>query len=740
MATCIKEKETTCLSRENPLVDFVCGGIVARYQYREYCDERHYDKEILESIELTLLPLSKYSEEFSLREFTPLHPSVDSWGDTREQPANTHPDQIVSLALRGEKMASGFTAGMSMHYSGTTEKLCFLWQQADVESSAIHVQTCLRTHTGIECIHHLKWKLGWTALCVYAEVINGTDHPQVLEHISSFCINGLSPYQVDDASECMAVHRFQSCWSAEGRHTVASLESLHLERSWECAVRSLRFGQTGSMPVRGYFPWLGLEDRQSGVFWGATLAWHGSWQMEVCRRQDSVTLTGGLADYDYGHWAKTLQPREHFETPEAWIAVVCGEIDELSQALLSAHGAHAWEEPEPEKALPIVFNEWCTSWGNPTHKSVMAAAQKLKNTHTRYLVIDDGWSMRPEHRSFQQNGDWVLKESNFPHGLLATSRAIREQGMIPGIWFEFEIATDTTQAFQMSDHMLTRHGKVLQVGNRRFWDFRDPFTRKYLQDRMISFLKKYEFGYLKIDYNDSIGIGCDSPDGLGEGLREHLQGVEAFLREVRQELPDLVIENCSSGGHRLVVNMVGLTSMSSFSDAHETVEVPLIAASLHRLIPAAKSQIWCVLRSTDTLRRIHYSLAATFLGRMCLSGDLFALSDATLKEVVKAQTFYQLATPVIREGNSRIYQHTGESWRYPKGWQAVVRATDCAALIVIHTFGESPAGHVSIPLPQGQWQFIARYNDNSAWLDTELLHLNLEGDFIGKAVLLKRIK
>ncbi len=74
--------------------------------------------------------------------------------------------------------------------------------------------------------------------------------------------------------------------------------------------------------------------------------------------------------------------------------------------------------------------------------------------------------------------------------------------------------------------------------------------------------------------------------------------------------------------------MLALSAMSSFSDAHESLDIPIIAANLHRVMLPRQSQIWAVLRKGDDQRRLVYSLAATFLGRMCISGDIVDLSDA----------------------------------------------------------------------------------------------------------------
>ena len=71
---------------------------------------------------------------------------------------------------------------------------------------------------------------------------------------------------------------------------------------------------------------------------------------------------------------------------------------------------------------------------------------------------------------------------------------------------------------------------------------------------------------------------------MGEGLRQHLEAVQAFIKRFVKRSLKLVIENCSSGGHRLEPSMMELASMASFSDAHEQKEIPIIAANLHRAI------------------------------------------------------------------------------------------------------------------------------------------------------------
>ena len=152
----------------------------------------------------------------------------------------------------------------------------------------------------------------------------------------------------------------------------------------------------------------------------------------------------------------------------------------------------------------------------------------------------------------------------------------------------------------------------------------------YIASRVADFLRENAFGYIKIDYNDTYGVGCDGAESLGEGGRLVAEESLAWLDALRAAVPDLVIENCSSGGSRIEPRRMGKVSMCSFSDAHECNEIPLVAANVSRVVPAQQSQIWAVLRDTDTPSRTIYSLCAAMIGRICLSGDVRNLSAEKL--------------------------------------------------------------------------------------------------------------
>ncbi len=623
----------------------------------------------------------------------------------REKAASGAPawgvDSLVQLHVGGDAYPPFFAGGKTLRNGASVAGLAFQGQHVEREGNATTVVTTLAGAGGFACHHHLSWRAGENFLVSHTVFENTGGADLILEMLSSFCIGGLSPFAPDDASGRLVLHRLASAWCAEGRLRSEPLEDLQLEVFHAGPVEnSLRWGQVGSMPVRGHFPFVALEDTGAGVSWGVHLALPGSWQLEAGRRDDKLSLSGGLADRELGHWQKLVRPGMTFETPVAVLACAACGVEAICERLVSFQEREPARPAPVEADLPIVFNEWCTSWGNPTHESLLALADRLQGV-AQVLVMDAGW--------YIGHGDWDENTDRFPHGLAATARAIRERGMGVGIWFEFENCEPNSRAYhEHTAHLLARDGVPLTTQTRRFFDFRDEWTHDYFAERVIGLLRRTGIGYLKVDYNDTIGLGADGSESLGEALREHLDGVQRFWRRIREELPDLVIENCASGGHRLEPSMMALCDQASFSDAHELRSIPIIAANLHRAILPRKSQVWAVVRAEDDEARIVYSLAATLLGRMCLSGDVLQLDASQWDIVMRGSAFYRAVWPVIAHGCTRRFGPEVASHSHPTGWQGVLRWSDAGALVVCHRFAGAAPDTLDVPLPDGQkWRIAA---------------------------------
>ena len=559
-------------------------------------------------------------------------------------------EPLVQLKCAEDDAPAFFSGGRTMRNSLGTRALRYREQTVERTGEGVNIVTTLEDARSLRAVHTLRLSENSPAAEVSVTVRNIGGSPVTLEMLSSFTLGSLSPFAEGLAPETLTIHRLRSTWSGEGRLVSEPAEDLQLEPSWkQYSANSLRFGSVGSFPVRGYVPFCAVEDTAHGVTWAAATA-----------------------------QALTADIRRHVKIPAA------------------------------DADMPVIFNEFCTTWGVPTEETVLRQVEFLKGRGVGTYVIDAGWYDDAATESASRLGSWQVSRKAFPHGLCPVVDAIHDAGMKAGIWFEFEVAgRDDAVCFQKLDWLLHRDGRPITAGDRRFWDMRKPEVQEYLAEKVIAFLRDNRFDYMKVDYNETIGIGCDGAESLGEGLRQQIGATQAFFARIQRELPELVIELCSSGGHRLVHSFLNLCPMASFSDAHECDEMPIIAANMHRILLPRQSRIWAVVHPEHTLQKLYYQICSGLLGRLCYSGDIFALREEQWQVMQAGCDFYARAAPVIAEGFSKRYGPKIASYRYPRGWQAVMRRGKNQTLTVLHTFHEAP-DRVELPDIGSNPQLFAR--------------------------------
>lgn len=222
------------------------------------------------------------------------------------------PESLVQFKAAGDAYWDNFSAGCTMRNSGSVDLLKFTGQKE--ENGA--VVTSFADSRGLAVDHIVRHEAGKPCLEITTSIRNTGTGTVKLEYLASFSLGLLSPFQADDGSGCYRIHRCFSNWSAEGRLENRSVEELNMEMSWQgYGVRSLRFGERGSMPVRDFFPFLGFEDTAAGVTWGAMLDAVGSWELEAARSNDFFNLSGGLTDREFGGWTRELAPRRNPDRP-----------------------------------------------------------------------------------------------------------------------------------------------------------------------------------------------------------------------------------------------------------------------------------------------------------------------------------------------------------------------------------------------------------------------------------------
>ena len=611
-------------------------------------------------------------------------------------------DSLVQAAFTGDDGLIDYTRGVTMRNRAGTV-LHVLSQSADEKG----VVTRLTDGRGNRYAHILGYSAQTGVFSVRVEYENASAETRTLEMLENISLSGIaSPSAKGVSAAGLRLHRMTSAWSRECRVKTDDFTDLGLDMSWaRYGVKVEKWGQTGSMPNRGYYPFAAIEAPEAGIVWGFTTEAPFSWQMEVYEEKETCAFSCGQGDYEFAHWRKNIPAGGTYSSPTAFFTVKKGGLNDVCNALVHEQAARL-DLPESEKDMPVLFNEYCTTWGCPSAENIAAILQAIRSFDIGYFVIDCGW-YKPDDKGWNNAiGDWKESAALFPDGIGTVCDAIRAAGMIPGIWFEFENAGRDSEVFSRNELFLTRDGIVITNKNRRFFDLRKEEVRRYIASHMVDLLVKNGFGYLKIDYNDAYGIGCDGAESLGEGGRQVAQESLRWLDRLREAVPGIVIENCASGGSRIEPGRMSKVSMCSFSDAHECAEIPFVAANVSRVIPARQSQIWAVLRRDESPSRTVYSLCAAMMGRICLSGDVTELSDGQRALIREGLDFYRAVKDIVAEGDIVKIDCDIASYRSACGRQIYEKEYKSRKLVLVHALNAH-----EIRVPAAQCRLLRAYTD-----------------------------
>ncbi len=622
--------------------------------------------------------------------------------DAEIEPEKLCCDSLVQVAFTGDEALIDYTLGVTMR--NRTSTLLHVERQMREGDT---VTTVLSDGNGNTYTHALEYSPKTGVFTTHVRYTNHSDMVRTLEMLSSFSLSGISSV----AGGCkntmgLTLTRMTSAWSRECRLKTESFSALGFDMSWaRYGVKVEKFGQVGSMPNRGYYPFAAVGDNTFCL--GVQIEAPYSWQIELYEEKETCALSGGLGDFESAHWRKEILPGESFTTDKAFFTLQ-KDLNTVCNALVHEQDRRL-SVPQSEEEMPVMYNEYCATWGNPTEELMLKMIDALAPfPQIKYFVIDSGW-YKPEDKGWcNAIGDWNINRTIFPDLSLISKRA-KERGMKAGIWYEFEIAGRDSETFHQKDMLLHRDGSLLTSKNRRFLDLRTEEAESFLQEKLLRQLRENGFGYIKIDYNDNIGVGCDSEDGaaLGEGGRQVTEASLEWLTKLKDGIEGLVIENCSSGGSRIEPKRMNLVSMCSFSDAHECAEIPLVAANVSRVIPARQSQIWAVLRENEPDARTIYSLCAAMMGRICLSGDILKLSADKIALIQRGLAFYEAVKEIVRRGDILLIDNSVEYYRDPKGRQIYIKEWRGQKLVIVHFLDDESV----VGLDMKGYTLIKQYTD-----------------------------
>jgi alpha-galactosidase len=355
-------------------------------------------------------------------------------------------------------------------------------------------------------------------------------------------------------------------WGSWGQERQLATETL--------AVGARRFEQTRGRSTNGYVPWLSLRNRKLAVEYLAELAWSGNWWMQVVRQPGTgaaplvnqpVRVELGMHN-DFGG-PLTLAPGDTITLPRAVFTATSGDLDDAANQMHRYQRGYLVPRVKTNEPPLVQFNTWFPLGPKVDIGNTIQAADAAAAIGAEVYVLDSGWYGSGDWE--QTLGDYQPDPHKFPRGLEELADHVHGKGMKFGLWVEIENAGTESRLFrEHPEWCLPYGGKPWITAHRCQLDFANPAVRQWATATVDRLVKRYRLDWIKIDYNIDVGDRFDAARAgeSGRRLHDHVVAYYAWLDTIRAAHPDLVVENCSSGGLRLDLGVMAHTHTAWLSD------------------------------------------------------------------------------------------------------------------------------------------------------------------------------
>lgn len=500
--------------------------------------------------------------------------------------------------------------------------------------------TCEDAYIGLKAVLCYSIFEDSDAVIRSVRLINESKEPLYIERVLSACMD------MDD--ESFEILTLTGSWARErqmtkcpltyGRHVASSVRgcSSHQEHPF---IALLTPGTTQDM----------------GEVYAMHFVYSGNF-LALCQKSqyDSVRMVMGIHPEGF-EWV--LEPQESFQAPE----VVCVYSDQglgkMSRTLHDLYRSHLIRSPYLHKKRPVLINNWEATYFEFDSDKLTEIAKDAKEAGIEMLVMDDGWFGK-RNLDDSSLGDWTVNEEKLPGGLPALVERVKEEGLSFGIWFEPEMVSPDSDLFRSHpDWAIQVPGRTPTQSRAQYvLDLSRPEVVDYVYECVAKILRSADISYVKWDMNrqftdlGSLGL---PPKRQGELPHRYILGVYELQERLLSEFPDLLLENCASGGGRFDPGMLYYSPQIWCSDDTDAVErlsiqegtaliYPLSCMGAH--VSACPNHI--VGRSTPFETRGHVALDGTFGYEL----DITKLSEEEKEKVKKQIELYRRYGHLVREG------------------------------------------------------------------------------------------
>ncbi|KAF1297806.1 alpha-galactosidase [Enterococcus sp. JM4C] len=324
-------------------------------------------------------------------------------------------------------------------------------------------------------------------------------------------------------------------------------------------------------------PFLALADSQatedSGVVYGFHLIYSGNFvaQAEV-EQYGSTRVQLGINPETF-EWK--LEASTAFQSPEAVLNFSNRGFNQLSQNFHTLYQTHLVPTQWSQTERPILLNSWEGNYFDFTQETIIQQATLAKELGIELFVLDDGW-FGERNDDTTSLGDWSVDKNKLPDGIDHLATTIQEMGLQFGLWFEPEMISEKSDLYKKHPEWSLQVSGYPQTQGRQQLVL--DLSRRDVQDYLIqvfdTYLSSGKITYIKWDMNrhlTEVGSFGLAHDQQKEVSHRYVLGLYRILATVTTRYPQVLFENCSSGGGRFDPGMMAYMPQTWTSDNSDAI-------------------------------------------------------------------------------------------------------------------------------------------------------------------------
>lgn len=260
---------------------------------------------------------------------------------------------------------------------------------------------------------------------------------------------------------------------------------------------------------------------------------------------------------------KVLNLDEDFVTPCTLLSYSNKGLNDLSSSFHNFINDHIVKKKSKLETKPIFYNSWEGSYFKYNKRKIKSLIRKASKLKMELFVLDDGWFSTRNDDSHGL-GDWQVNTKKLPGGLKSLSKYAARKKMKFGIWIEPEMVNDDTYTYLNHPDWIIKDDIHLPLKGRNQYvlDLRKKEVQDFIFFTVSRIIETGKISYIKWDYNRNIS---DIPNS-GSFYYDYITGLYLVLDKLVKKYPDVIFENCASGGNRFDLGMLSYFHLSWLSD------------------------------------------------------------------------------------------------------------------------------------------------------------------------------